>query len=336
MLQDIFNQDAFNALSLTAAINKGEFLPSQLGDVFTAIPVNTKTIVVEEIGDTLSLVQSAPRGGIPGNRAEEKRTVRSFEVPHLPLEDRLNADEIEGVRAFGSETQMELITQKLQRKAARLRRDVELTWENLRLGAIKGTILDADGSTLYNLFTEFGVSQESEVDFDLDNASPASGALRKKIAQTVRLVCKNLKGAAPGYRLRALCGEAFWDDLIAHPEVRETYLNWQAAQDLRGESAYGRLSFGGIDWEEYRGTDDGSTLVVSTDKCHIFPAGISDLFLVHYAPAATVEFVNTEGLPLYEFQAVDPKYGRYVDVAVESNPLPICTQPKCLVQGKRT
>jgi Phage major capsid protein E len=46
--------------------------------------------------------------------------------------------------------------------------------EHLRVGAIKGKILDADGSAvIYDLFTEFGVSQHTEIDFDLDNASPA-------------------------------------------------------------------------------------------------------------------------------------------------------------------
>ena len=336
MILDVFGQDAFNALSLTAAINKVDYLPSQLGDVFEATPVNTKSVAIEEVGDTLTLVQSSPRGGVGGNRADDKRTLRSFEVPHLSLEDRLMADEIDSVRAFGSETQLEMIQRKTQEKAEKLARNIQLTWENLRLGAIKGTITDADGTTLFNLFTEFGVSQESEIDFDLDAASPASGALRTKIASAVRLVRKNTKGAPPNARIRAICGETFWDQLIAHSEVRETFLNWQASQDLRGSGAHGRFSFGGIDWEEYRGTDDGSTLTVSATKTHIFPVGVPDLFKIHYAPASTTEFVNTDGIPFYEFQAVAAKYQRWVDIMVERNPLPICTQPKSLILGKNT
>jgi Phage major capsid protein E len=46
--------------------------------------------------------------------------------------------------------------------------------EHFRIGAIKGQILDADGSAvIYDLFTEFGVAAHTEVDFDLDNASLA-------------------------------------------------------------------------------------------------------------------------------------------------------------------
>jgi hypothetical protein len=53
---------------------------------------------------------------------------------------------------------------------------MDATLEHLRIGAIKGQILDADGSAvIYDLFTEFGVTAHTEIDFDLDNASPAPG-----------------------------------------------------------------------------------------------------------------------------------------------------------------
>ena len=334
---DVFTQSAFTALELTAAVNKRDFLPSALGPVFEPRPVSQTTIMIEEVGESLALVQTSPRGGVPENRAETKRTVRSLIVPHLALQDRIYADEVLAVRPFGRIGELETLMGKVNERNMILRRDLELTWENLRMGAIKGTILDADASTIYNLFTEFGVTQETEVDFDLDNASPASGALRKKIASVIRLEAKNLKGRwGPQVRIRALCGEAFWDDLIAHTEVRETYINWQAAQELRGSGAYGAMSFGGIDFSEYRGTDDGSTVVVNTDKCHIYPAGVPDLFHMYYAPADTIDFVNTPGLPLYAMQAVDDRFQKFVDLEVQSNPLPICTMPKVLIQGKRT
>ena len=46
--------------------------------------------------------------------------------------------------------------------------DLDATLEFLRIGALKGIILDADGSTvIFNLFTEFGVVQQT-VDMNLD------------------------------------------------------------------------------------------------------------------------------------------------------------------------
>ena len=46
--------------------------------------------------------------------------------------------------------------------------------EDLRIGALMGEILDsAAQAVIYDLFTEFGVTAHTEIDFDLDNASPA-------------------------------------------------------------------------------------------------------------------------------------------------------------------
>src|SRR3546814_1473341 len=45
-----------------------------------------------------------------------------------------------------------------------------ITLEHLRMGALKGEILDADGSVISNLFTEFQITPQS-VNFDLANAN---------------------------------------------------------------------------------------------------------------------------------------------------------------------
>jgi len=46
-------------------------------------------------------------------------------------------------------------------------------------------------------------------------------------------------------QLRAECGSAFFADLVAHKEVRETYLNTAAAAGLRGRVGE-EFSFSGI------------------------------------------------------------------------------------------
>jgi hypothetical protein len=54
--------------------------------------------------------------------------------------------------------------------------NVRYTWENMRLGAVQGLLVDADGSTLYNWFDEFGSSAPAEVDFNL--AAGTANSLR--------------------------------------------------------------------------------------------------------------------------------------------------------------
>lgn len=339
---DVFKSDAFTTVELTNAINLMEHVPGFLGSIglFTFRPVSVPDLFVEERGDKLVLVPNRPRGGVPmpleATGTNRRRVARPFRTTHLPQNDFIPADEVLGVRAFGSQSELEVIQQKVNERFEMLRRNTELTWENLMLGCVKGTLLDSDGSTtIYNLFTEFNVSQEAEIDFDLDNATPAAGALRKKCDDAVRKITRNLKGVNPATRVIGICGDAFWDDLVAHSEVRETYKNWAAAQDLRQGTAFRTFSFGGIDWFNYRGTNDNTTLLVNADKCHLFPLGVPGLFDMYFAPANKTQFVNTLGLPLYAFQYPHPK-DEGVDLEVQSNPLPLCTMPKVLVQGKRT
>ena len=337
---DVFKADGFSMMELTAAINKHDYVPERLLELglFEANPVSTTTIAIEERDGVLSLVPTTPRGGPGTNVNEDRRRLHNLFVPHLALVDRIVADEVQGMRAFGSQSELMQVQELVNRRALKLRRNIELTHENFRLGAIKGQILDSDGSTvIVNLFTVFGVSQLSEVDFDLDNGSPASGALRKVCTGVVRNVLKELKGLGGGnIRIRALCSDAFWDDLIAHTEVRETYLQWQAAAELRGGVAYGVFPYGGITFENYRGTDDGTTVGVAANKCHIFPENVPGLFQSYYAPADYNDTVNTPGLPFYARQAPDMQFDKFTDLEVQSNPLSICTVPRVLIQGKRT
>jgi len=87
---------------------------------------------------------------------------------------------------------------------------------------------------------------------------------------------------------------AFFADLVAHKEVRETYLNTAAAAaaaaDLRSRIA-DEVSFGGITFRRYRG---GAGFGVATDKAVFYPEAVEGLFEIYHAPADTFETVNTE------------------------------------------
>ena len=333
---DIFNTDAFSLAELTAAVNQLDYVPGLLGElgVFEAKPVTTTSVWIEERGDALTLVPNAPRGAVPSylDNTAKKRTGRSFRATHLPKVDRIYADEIQNVRAFGSQSELEQIMAMVRERQTMLRRDLELTWEYQFLNSLQGILKDANGDTIYNFWTEFELSQESQVDFELDDATTD---VRAKCAGIVRTMLRNLKGqAVPGMRVVGLCSDGFYDDLIAHALVRDTYLNWQAAQDLRGTSAFARFSFGGIEFINYRGTDDETTVTVTADEAIFFPTGVPGLYHNYFAPADTIDFVNTPGLPFYSW-ITNPDNKRYVEVEVQSNPLPVCLQPKVLMYAKK-
>src|SRR5690606_28024256 len=97
---------------------------------------------------------------------KDKRTVRQLTVPHYQIDDTIMADEVQGVRAFGQESAVQTVFGLVNdRMAEHVRESFDPTLEYQRIGALKGVILNGDGSTLYNLFTEFSVSPPSTVDF---------------------------------------------------------------------------------------------------------------------------------------------------------------------------
>jgi hypothetical protein len=73
------------------------------------------------------------------------------------------------LRAFGSENDVEALSNLIARKLATMRNKHAITLEHLRMGALKGVILDADGSTLYDLYSEFGITAKA-INFALGTA----------------------------------------------------------------------------------------------------------------------------------------------------------------------
>jgi hypothetical protein len=139
--------------------------------------------------------------------------------------------------------------------------------------------------------------------------------------------------------VRCLVSSEFFDALIGHPNVEKFYVNWQAAADITGQDPRKGFRFGNITWEEYRGVapDENGTSrrFIAEGEGHAFPVGTFNTFKQIYAPGNFIEAVNTPGIPLYVKQVME-KMGRWVDLHIESNPLPICMRPAVLVKVTRT
>ncbi len=336
---DVFTSNAFSTTSLSGSLDKLGYVPGflrGLNGLYVPAPVRTESIFIEERENAPALIQTSERGEAPPSRVGEKRKVRGFRTVRVAQKSRITASELQNIRAFGSETELAQVQTEVARRQLLMRRDFELTFENMFLVMVQGLAVDADGSTIYDWASEFNQTIPAELDFDLDNANPASGAVRKKCNEVVRSVLKGLRGLGGNQvRVVALCGDAFWDDLTAHKEVRETYLNTMAAAELRSGNAYEMFTYGGITWVNYRGTDDGSTVAVNTDKARFFPVG-AGIFQWALSPGETFDFVNTLGQELYSWLVTDKDRNAWVDVEMYSYPLPVCTMPQALHRAKRT
>ncbi|MBP0492873.1 major capsid protein [Roseomonas sp. SG15] len=337
---NVFRQDAFSELELTSFVERTPFLPTGLGSlgIFEEKPIRTTALAVEDRQGQLVVIPTSERGSAPKERTTEKRKMRYFEVPRLAHGDTIRSSELQNIREFGTETVLMQVQTEVARRLAGptgLTSNMEYTWERHRLGAVQGILLDADGTVLYNWFDEFGISQPAEIAFNLKGASTA-GTLRKLCAKVVRQMMRAAQGAwTLSTRVQAIAGDDFWDDLISHPDVVTTYTNWEAAKELRGGTAFSSMSFGGIDWMNYRGSDDNATIAVSPDEVKFFPVGAPGAFERALAPGENFEWINTPGKPMYVQPILDKDRNSWWRQEVYSYPLHICTRPGMLQRGRR-
>lgn len=324
---DIFNNDAFSVQSLTKAMIDLPHTPSRLRELgyFSEQGITTTTVSIEKRGHTLSLVPTGERGGVLRGGTKDKRTLIPFRTVHLPQSGGVNADEVQNIRAFGSETELESVQNLVQREIARMRRNIDVTMEWQRMGAIKGQVLDADGSTvLLDCFTAFGVAQQTH--------SLVLGTSTTKVRNKVIEAKRKVEAALGGLSysgLRVLCSPAFFDALVAHATVEAAFDRYMNGEFLRADLR-GGFFFAGVFWEEYRGTVNGQDFIAAGDA-YMIPEGVQDLFTIYYAPADYMETVNTMGLPYYAKQ--EPRdMNKGVDIEAQSNPLTLCTRPACVVK----
>lgn len=333
---DIFKGDAFSVTSLTDAINKMPFVPGRLGALidWAEQGVATTSIAIEEIAGKLTIVNPTPRGGVGDDITKQKRILRQLIVPHYQRDDGVMADEVQGVREFGQPDQVKTVQGVINGRMMEHASDFDTTLEYQRLGAIAGIILNGDGSTLYNLFTEFGVAAQAEVDFNLDSTDD-DGALLTTCVQTVRKVGRALR-RQPFTGINAICSDTFWDALMSNTERRKTY-QAQNASLLRDGNAWGTYNYGGINFENYRGAigEEEVTPFIPNDKAFFFATGVPRLFRTVYAPADYIETVNTIGLARYAKQYPMPN-DKGIRLEMQMNALSYCTLPRSLVKGKLT
>ncbi|WP_448129310.1 major capsid protein [Wolbachia pipientis] len=298
-MQNPFTNTAFSMTALTNAIN---ILPINYGRVenlnlFPSRSVRFRHITIEEQNGVLSLLPTQ----LPGAPATVgKRKIRTFTIPHIPHDDVVLPEEVQGIRAFGSESELKALADVITDHLQLMRNKHAITLEHLRMGALKGIILDADGSELLNLYNEFEITPKV-VNFALGTATTD---VKRKCLEVLRHVEDNLSGEYMT-GIHALVSPEFFDALISHSKVKEAYERWQEGAALRNDMRSG-FTFCGITFEEYRGqaTDPEGTVrrFIERESGNCFPLGTASTFTTYFAPADFNETVNTLGQPLYAKQ----------------------------------
>jgi hypothetical protein len=330
---DVFKASGYDITTLTDMINKLPHKPMRLNQMglFVEEGIDTLTVGIEERDGSLALVPVKPRGAPGTPVVDDKRSLFQLSVPHLPQSGSILADEVQGVRAFGSETERDTIEAKINRALQRMKDKLDVTVEWMKIGALKGLILKIDSSgnvsTLYDLFSVLGVTQQT-TDMELSNSNTE---VPEKCRQVIRLIEAEL-GNAMYERIHCFAGPDFMDALLKHDSVKQFVVNWQAAKTfLEDDQRYVGVKVGNVSFEEYRGRVNG-TDYIEADEAFFFPVGVPDMWKCYYAPANYVETVNTIGLPYYAKQKM-MDFDKGVEFESQSNPLPINKRPRAVIKA---
>lgn len=327
---DIFNGDAFGAVSLTNAINtspEGQRVPTLLDSLFEEEGVSTTSVFIERENDSLALVPAGERGAPAAVTTGAQRDAVPFKTLHLATRSTIRADEVQGVRAFGSESELETVMELVGKRLLKQRRRLEATIRFQRAGAITGKIYDADGQRLLlDLHRQFGIEQQTHA-MALGNGSTK---VLNKVVEAKRKGEDAIADSGIITGWLAVCGRGFWDAFTGHASTTDAWDRFQDGQFKRSDLRQVGFQFGGVEWQEFYGKVGGVEFIGS-DDAYLIPLGVDGLLVTKYAPADYMDTVNTIGQAFYASQELLP-HNKGIDLEAQSNPLSICTRPRAIIK----
>ncbi|TKF76641.1 major capsid protein [Vibrio kanaloae] len=319
-LQQALESEKFTVSNLTASINNITMPPMRIAElgIFEERGIRTTTMSVEFKDGEIIIVPEKERGADGTHTEDRERKLFTFTAVHLPLEASIYADDIQNVRAFGSESELEQLDTLISDKQEDHRMSLDATIEYFRAGALTGKVLGAKGNTIVDLHATFGITP-SQVTNEIDFTKP----LRSQILKAKTDSKKNQKGVK-GRRYHALCSESYFAKLMDNEDFVKAFERAQEGAALRNDVS-GGVEWQGVTWEQYEDDINGK-LIIPEGEARLFPTDKPKLFLTRFAPANYSETVNTIGLPYYS-KSEPKRMGKGVDIESQSNVINICTNP---------
>lgn len=307
-----FYRDFFTREQLLVSLEQAQFIPGQLASQFETLPGITSTNVdIEILGkDAATLGTPIPRGAPARQVQLDKDGVEVFRAATYADEIPILADSVLNARARGS-LSPKLLMARRDRAVAKLRRWADLQHESLRI-AVVNTPTNVFGSAPADATIGFGASD-----------SGIRAAIHTGIVQPIEAALDGLSYTG----IDAYCSDGYWLGLIESKTVRETYLNWSAAAELRGQSAE-MFVYGGITWHRYR---PQGAVKIADNKAKVIPRGVQGLLVQAFAPDDTIDSVGMgePGQPYY-LRAYDIPDDKGWRLKMQTHPLMVCTRPACI------
>lgn len=308
--------DFFTREELLKSIEHAQYIPGQIGamGLFETMGLTGTTLAIESVpDDDVAVATAVPRGSPPNPLNLEKRSVHTFSVSTYSKQMAVLADEVLNVRAVGTSGAAEVVAARRDAAVAKLRRWVDLQLEHLRLAVIN-TPDNAFGNSPADAVVAFGTSD---------------AAMRATIFEKIIKPMETALGGVPYTGLVGLCDDTYWQALVSSKSVAETYLNWNAATELRNQTPEMGFVYGGVTWVRYRGA---GTTVIESGKCKIVPMGVPGLFVQAFAPDDTIDSVGqgAMGSPYY-LRAWDLDDAKGWRLSIQTHPVMVCTRPAAIL-----
>lgn len=313
-------RDYFTREELVRELAKAPYTPGRLGElgIFESMPLSGTIFSVEEaVKDGGRVLTAMPRGAPRQQTRLDKRKVHSFVVAdQYGDEGAVMADEVLNARAAGPSGAKEVIENRRARVVGKLRRSMDLTHEKLRMGCL-----------LSPASPEFGAAAAGVTIAVQSDATKLRQEIFNKLTLPIEAELDGLSHSGP----TVLCSDGYWSDLIEAKSIRETFLNYQAAAELRGAVPMSFV-FGGVTWERYRGT---STCKIPDNQAIAIPTGVQDVFWQAFAPNDTIESVGNAALgqPYYlgSKPITDSQGTKGYEISIASHVRMLCGRPKVII-----
>lgn len=307
------------------------FLQSLNLTTFKSLTTTEVKVWQKEHG-ALNLVQTTERGGPIEQDMPEGSKLYTLPTFRVAKGATIRSHELQDVFAFGSNNVRERIGAKLAERFMGLEEDITLTEEHMLMGMIQGLILDADGSVLMDCYDQFDTVVPAN--FTMDWANWDIGQARVFFNQLTRELTREMSGLGGAGRWVALCGDAAYDAMISSPAIKELYATHAGARELESiGQPYESTPFARIQWYNYRGTDDMTTIKIPDNEVRLFPVGVNGLFLDCRAPGESIDDLNRAGKRRHPIQITDKDRKFWIKNELYTYPSYLCTRPGVLRKG---
>ena len=306
-------------------------LINQLG-IFDVEPVSQHTVTFEASDRVIGLIGDKVRGERNNVSKDGTRVMRSYAIPHFPLDDYITPQDVQGQRAYGEEG-VERLASVQARKLTTIRKSHAATLETARAKMItSGDIYAPNGTVVGNVYTDFGVTRK-QVAMDLTNAATDVLGKQREIVDHIQ---DNIMSGETPSEIIALCSPSYFDAYISQAGVKEAYKFYTSTQEPLRNGNWSQFRHGDITLIRYNGkfkdTSGVSQALIPDGDAYYLPLDTSDTFKTYFSPANKFDLTNTLGESGYIFIYEDGK-GSKIEIESEMNTLSLMRRPATVVRA---